>query len=44
MKKLKKHNPVAKFAPRYNKAVTFRDRKNDYKRRERNNENYNESE
>ena len=29
----KKGNPVAKFMRRYNKAVTMRDRKKDYKRK-----------
>lgn len=27
------NNPVAKYANKFNKAATFRDRKNDYKRK-----------
>lgn len=33
MKSAIKNNPVAKYANRFNKAATHRDRKNDYKRR-----------
>jgi hypothetical protein len=32
-KRKKKGNPVAKFMIKYNKAVTMRDRKHDYKRK-----------
>lgn len=32
-----KHNPVAKFMHRYNKAVTMSNKKKDYKRKPRNN-------
>ena len=35
-----KHNPVAKFMHRYNKAVTMSNKKKDYKRKPRNNKQY----
>lgn len=35
MSKKNRFNPVAKHAPRYNKAATFKDKKNDYKRKEK---------
>jgi len=31
--KVNRHNPVAKFANRINRAATHRDRKNDYNRK-----------
>ena len=33
--KIREFNPVAKYANKFNRAQTMRDRKNDYQRREK---------